>query len=78
VGRESCEAVTTAFVSPSPPCTGENEARNVLAGSSIVKTVGSVREETGSGAPLACGEGPQLSAELLVHGAWSSRGLPFA
>jgi hypothetical protein len=39
---------------------------------------GSVRDEAGSGAPLVCGEGPWLSAELLVHGAWPSHGLPFA
>jgi hypothetical protein len=32
----------------------------------------------GSGAPLACGEGPRLSTELLDRGAWPSRGLPFA
>jgi hypothetical protein len=32
----------------------------------------------GSGAPLARGEGPQLSTELLDRGAWPSRGLPFA
>jgi hypothetical protein len=32
----------------------------------------------GSGAPLACGEGPRLFAELIDHGAWPSRGLPFA
>jgi hypothetical protein len=31
-----------------------------------------------SGAPLACGEGPRLSTELLDRGAWPSRGLPFA
>jgi hypothetical protein len=31
----------------------------------------------GSGAPLACGEGPRLSTELLGQGAWPSRGLPF-
>jgi hypothetical protein len=37
--------VTTAFVSRPPPCTGGNEACGVLAGSSIVETVGSVREE---------------------------------
>ena len=41
----SCETVTTAFVSRSPPCTGGNEARGVSAGSSIVETAGSVREE---------------------------------
>jgi hypothetical protein len=28
-----------------PPCTERNEAHNVLAGSSILKTVGSLREE---------------------------------
>jgi hypothetical protein len=32
----------------------------------------------GSGAPLACGEGPWLSTELIDRGAWPSRGLPFA
>jgi hypothetical protein len=31
-----------------------------------------------SGAPLARGEGMQLSTELLDRGAWPSRGLPFA
>jgi hypothetical protein len=41
----SCETVTTAFVSRSPPCTGGNETRDVSAGSSIVETAGSVREE---------------------------------
>jgi hypothetical protein len=29
-----------------------------------------------SGAPLARGEGPRLSTQLLDHGAWPSRGLP--
>ena len=32
----------------------------------------------GSGAPLARGEGPRLSMELLDRGAWPSRGLSFA
>jgi hypothetical protein len=41
----SCETVTTVFVSRPPPCTGGNEARGVLAGSLIVETAGSVREE---------------------------------
>jgi hypothetical protein len=41
----SCKTVTTAFVSRPPPCTGGNEARDVSAGSSIVETAGSVREE---------------------------------
>jgi hypothetical protein len=45
VGRESRETVTTEFVSQAPPCTRGNEARGVLAGSSIVETSGSVREE---------------------------------
>jgi hypothetical protein len=31
----------------------------------------------GSGAPLARGEGPRLSTELLDQGAWPLRGLPF-
>jgi hypothetical protein len=31
-----------------------------------------------SGAPLARGEDPRLSTELLDRGAWPSRGLPFA
>ena len=33
------------FVSRLPPCTGGNEARGVLARSSIVETTGSIREE---------------------------------
>jgi hypothetical protein len=37
--------VTTKFVSHLLPCTGGNEARGVLAGSSIVETAGSAREE---------------------------------
>jgi hypothetical protein len=37
--------VTTKFVSQSPPCTEGNEARDISTGSSIVETVGSVREE---------------------------------
>jgi hypothetical protein len=37
--------VTTAFVSRLPSCTGGNKARGVSAGSSIVETAGSVREE---------------------------------
>jgi hypothetical protein len=42
-----------------------NKAHDVFVGSSIVKMVGSIREEAGSGAPLACGEGSRLSTELL-------------
>jgi hypothetical protein len=73
----SCETASTAFVVRPPLCTGGNEARNVLAGSSIANTSGSIRQEARSGAPLACGEDPRLSTELLIHGAWPSCGLPF-
>jgi hypothetical protein len=45
VGQESCEIMTTAFVSRPPTCTGGNKACGVLAGSSIVETAGSIREE---------------------------------
>jgi hypothetical protein len=37
--------VTTKFVSRPPPGTKENEARGVSAGSSIVETARSIREE---------------------------------
>jgi hypothetical protein len=37
--------MTTVFVSRPPPCTEGNEARDVSAGSSIVETMGSVRED---------------------------------
>jgi hypothetical protein len=37
--------VTTEFVSRSPPFTGENEARDISAGSSIVETTESVQEK---------------------------------
>jgi hypothetical protein len=36
--------VTTEFVSWTPPCTVGNEAYDLLPGSSIVETAGSVRE----------------------------------
>ena len=45
MGRESRETVTTEFVSRALLCTRGNEARGILAGSSIVETSGSVREE---------------------------------
>jgi hypothetical protein len=38
--------VTTEFVSRSPLCTRGNKAHDVSAGSSIVETAGSVREES--------------------------------
>jgi hypothetical protein len=37
--------MTTTFVSRSPPCSRGNEAHGISAGSSIVETVESVREE---------------------------------
>jgi hypothetical protein len=77
VGKQSRETVSTAFVTRAPPCTGGNEDHNVLAGSSIVNMAGNVREEAGSGTPLARGEGSRISKELLVRGAWPSRWLPF-
>jgi hypothetical protein len=41
--------VTIEFVSRLPSCTEGNEARDVSAGSSIVETAGSVREEPEAG-----------------------------
>ena len=70
--------MTTAFVSRSSPCTGGNEARGVF---SRKLDSGDGRERprgAGSEAPLARGEGPQLSTELLGRDAWPSRGFPFA
>jgi hypothetical protein len=52
--------VTTEFVSRPPPCTGGNEARDVSARSSIVETVGSVREE------------PKVEHHLRVEKTWDS------
>jgi hypothetical protein len=49
-----------------PLCTEGNEAHCISVGSLIVKTTKGVREEAGSGAPLACGEGSRLSTELPV------------
>ena len=59
------------FVVWSPPCTGGNKARDVLAGSLIVKTVGSIRErlvERHIEDPLAHGEGLRLSTKLPDRG----------
>jgi hypothetical protein len=78
VGRESCETVTTAFVSRPPPCTGGNEARGVFGRKLDSGDDGERPRGAGSGAPLARGEGLRLSTELLDRGAWPSRGLPFA
>jgi hypothetical protein len=78
VGQESCETVTTVFVSQPPPCTGGNEARGVFS-RKLNSGDGEERPRgAGSGAPLVRGEGLRLSTELLDRGAWPSRGLPFA
>jgi hypothetical protein len=77
VGQKSCETVTTEFVSRSPPCTGGNEARDVFGRKLDSGDDGERPRGAGSGAPLAHGEGPHLSTELLDRGAWPSRGLPF-
>jgi hypothetical protein len=70
--------MTTVFVSRPPPCTGGNEARNVFDRKLDSGDGGERPREAGSGAPLARGEGPRLSTDLLDRGAWPSRGLPFA
>jgi hypothetical protein len=49
-----------AFVSRPPPCTGGNEAHGISAGSSIVETVGSIREE------------PEVEHHLRVEKAYDS------
>jgi hypothetical protein len=69
--------VTTAFVSRLPPCTEGNEARDVFGRKLDSGDGGERPRGAGSGAPLARGEGPRLSTELLDRGAWPSRGLPF-
>jgi len=51
-----------------PPCTGGNKACGVSAESVIVKMAGSIWERLARrhvGDPLAHGEGPRLSTELL-------------
>jgi hypothetical protein len=78
VGRESCETVTTTFVSWPPPCTGGNETRGVFRRKLDSGDDGERPRRAGSGAPLARGEGPRLSMELLDRGAWPSRGLTLA
>jgi hypothetical protein len=65
----SCETVTTVFVSRPPPCTRGNEALDISAVSSIVETVGSVREEPEAEHHLrvekACGSLRSYSTEVL-------------
>jgi hypothetical protein len=70
--------VTTAFVSQPPPCTGGNEVRDVFGRKLDSGDDGECPRGAGSGAPLARGEGPRLSTELLDRGAWPSHELPFA
>ena len=56
------------FVVWPPSCTRGNKAHGVSAESLIVKTAGSIRERLAgrhTGDPLARGEGPGLSTELL-------------
>ena len=56
------------FVVWPAPCTKGNKACSVLVGSLTVKTTGSIRERLARrhvGDPLARGEGPRLSMELL-------------
>jgi hypothetical protein len=61
--------MTTAFVSRPPPCTKGNEARGVSAGSSIVETARSVREEPEAEHHLhvekACGSVRSYSTVML-------------
>jgi hypothetical protein len=78
VGRESCETVPTVFVSQLPPCTEGNEAHGVFSRKLDSGDGGERPRGAGSGTPLARGEGPRLSMELLDRGNWPSRGLPFA
>jgi hypothetical protein len=69
VGRESYETVTTEFVSRPPLCIGGNGARSVFG---RMLDNGDDRERprgAGSGAPLARGDGPRLSTQLLDRGA---------
>jgi hypothetical protein len=77
VGRESCETVKTAFVSWPPPCIRGNEDRGIFSRKLDSGDGGERPRGAESGAPLAHGEGPRLSTELLDRGAWPSLGLPF-
>jgi hypothetical protein len=70
--------VTIVFVSQPPSCTGGNEARDIFGRKLDSGDGGERSRGAGTGAPLACGEGPWLSTELLDQGSWPSRGLPFA
>jgi hypothetical protein len=60
MGRESCETVTTVFVSLPPPYTGGNEARNIFGRKLDIGDGGERPRGAESGAPLARGEVPRL------------------
>jgi hypothetical protein len=66
------------IVSRAPSCTEGNEALVVFSRKLDSGDGGERPRGAGRGAPLACGEGPWLSTELLYRGAWPSCGLPFA
>jgi hypothetical protein len=66
------------FVPRQPLCTGWNEARGVFIRKLDSGDGGEPPRGAKSEAPLARGEGLQLSMELLDRGAWPSRGLHFA
>jgi hypothetical protein len=76
VVRESCETVTTSFVSRPPLCTGGNDARDVFGRKLDSGDNNECPRGAGSGAPLARAEGPRLSTELIDRGAWPLHGLP--
>jgi hypothetical protein len=61
--------VTTVFVSRPPPCTEGNEAHGVFDQKLDSGDDGERPRGVGSRAPLARGEGPWLSTELLDRGA---------
>jgi hypothetical protein len=70
--------VTTTFVSRPPQCTRGNEAHGVFSRKLDSGDDGERPRGAESGAPLARGEDPQLSTELLDQGVWPLCGLPFA
>jgi hypothetical protein len=70
--------MTIEFVSRPPLCTGGNEARDIFGRKLDSGDDGERPRGARSRAPIARGEGPWLSTELLDRGAWPSRGLPFA
>jgi hypothetical protein len=77
VGRESYETVNRVCVTAATVYRRERGLR--CFGWKLDSGDGGERPRgVGSGAPLERGEGPWLSTELLDHGAWPSRGLPFA